>query len=98
MICFHVEKVKLSTVVEGDSKALFSNAPKLLFSLDFSTLPFIYTLPYNVKQVVSSNTFYVFGMTRPGIKYSVSCVIGKHSTHETSIQFLNFSDSFLFMN
>ena len=72
-LCLGEQKVNLTTLIEGDSKAPFSIAttlregatpfPGLLhFTLDQ------YLIMLSVKQVGIKYHFWVFGMTRPGIE------------------------------
>ena len=89
------KKVNLLTIVEGHPKAPFSIATTsrcmgraLLLSLDCSTLPLICTLCWVLSKFASSNIFWVFGMTRPGIRTPVYQAICNYEKNESEIEVL----------
>ena len=66
------KKKKLATLVEGDPKAPFSIATTPRFTGGRYSIPKIaplysWSLPYKCKDA-SSNIFWIFSMTRPGIE------------------------------
>ena len=70
LICVHVYKVKLATLVEGDLKASFSIATTLrcrggCYSISRIAPLYPWSSPY---KAASSTIFWVFGMIRPGIQ------------------------------